>query len=347
MNITSMDMNTLFHTLTGKAPAKPIMDVIKDANAKQEFVPLKEGLENAGRDTFIKAPAGEIMPQADSVNRLMDYDTELDMKVRAGMTKAQLATHFGNMAKRLDEAYSRGEFKKEEYDELNAGLMESYDKYISRCEHAAAGSQVLIIRAIERNKALRTGNIDQSGISRKKRNIENILEGMKEHRESLRAGNRSSDAVTVLKMLEQLEKNSGGDGSRWKKLADELRQSIRDTAADAAKAVTEKTDTSDIPDIADIVSDPKTKSSEDSSESGGAKKPYTADPEKIRQIAEEISEQTDAFAAKYCVTDREQMRAMLETVRRGGSVAGGNDNTFGGKRDEDWYIEGYVPVVYM
>ena len=343
-----MDMNKLFHTLTGKAPAKPIMDVIKDAHAKQEFVPLNETPESVRRDTFTKAPAGEIMPSADSVDRLMDYDTELDMKVRAGMTKAQLATHFGNMAKRLDEAYSRGEFKKEEYDELNAGLMESYDKYISKCEYVAAGSQVLIIRGIERNKALRAGNTEQSSGSRRKRNIENILDGMKEYRESLRAKNRSSDAITVLKMLEQLEKSSGGDGSHWKKLADELRQSIRDTAEKAAKAVTEKTDTEDIDiaDIPDAVLEPKTESAEKPSESG-AKEPYTADPEKIRQIGEEISEQTNAFAAKYCVTDREQMRAMLETVRRGGSVAGGNDNTFGGNREQDWYVKGYVPVVYM
>ena len=31
MNITSMDMNSLFHTLFGKAPKKPIMDAIRDA----------------------------------------------------------------------------------------------------------------------------------------------------------------------------------------------------------------------------------------------------------------------------------------------------------------------------
>lgn len=156
-----------------------------------------------------------------------------------------------------------------------------------------------------------------------------------------RGGSNSvSDAITVLKMLEQLEKSSGGDVSQWKKLADELRQSIRDTAAEAAKSLTEKTDTSDISYIVSAAG-------ANAAKTGEEKEAYTADPEVIRQIAEEISEQTDAFAAKYCVTDREQMRAMLDTVRHGGSVAGGSDNTFGGNRERDWYIKGYVPAVYM
>ena len=175
MNITSMDMNSLFHTLMGKAPSKPVTDVIKDANEKKEFVPLNDDLNAVKKDTFTKNP-GEITPDADSVDRLLDYDTTLDMRIRAGMTKAQLATHFGDIAKRLDTAYSEGKFTKEEYDELNAGLMESYDNYISRCEHSAASNQVLIIRGLERRKQLFAGNSeDTSNTPVRKRDRKSVV----------------------------------------------------------------------------------------------------------------------------------------------------------------------------
>ncbi|MDE5859157.1 MAG: hypothetical protein K2H23_02010, partial [Oscillospiraceae bacterium] len=202
MNITSMDMNSLFHTLFGKAPKKPIMDAIKDAadgkSAEQNtssgsgWNKLNENLNEmlGERVDFSKAvnPEGvkdltidsdisiitttdrfessgsivsagsqsaggtktadrfeysnEITVEADSVERLLDYDTRLDSNIRGSMTRAQLATYFGEIAERLDTAFSEGKFTQEEYDELNAGLMESYDKYISKCEYAAASQQV-------------------------------------------------------------------------------------------------------------------------------------------------------------------------------------------------------------
>ena len=46
-------------------------------------------------------------------------------------TKESIAEYYGNMAKRLDEAYAEGKFTKEEYDYLNEGIME-------RMEHTTA-----------------------------------------------------------------------------------------------------------------------------------------------------------------------------------------------------------------
>lgn len=345
MNITSMDMNSLFHTLMGKAPSKPVMDVIKDANEKKEFVPLNDDLNAAKKDTFTKNP-GEITPDADSVDRLLDYDTTLDMRIRAGMTRAQLATHFGDIAKRLDTAYSEGKFTKEEYDELNAGLMESYDKYISRCEHSAASKQVLIIRGLERRRQLFAGNgEDTFNTPARKRNIDKILEGMKEHRMSLRERHKAQETAAVLEMLAALERNSGGDDSKWKKLAGELRQSLRD----AVKAVEDNSEeTSEPVKILDKVSEaPKEESEESSGETlGGVKVCPSIAPETVKRIGDEITQQTDEFAAKHCTVDRKQMYDMLDTVRHGGSVAGGRDNTSGGERYKDWYNEGYIFQVY-
>ncbi|MDE5576288.1 MAG: hypothetical protein K2J11_02735 [Oscillospiraceae bacterium] len=357
MSITSMDMNSLFHTLMGKAPSKPVMDVVNDAGEKK-FVQLNEDMntalenakDNAKKDTFTKK-SDEITPDSDSVDRLLDYDTTLDMRVRAGMTRAQLATHFGDIAKRLDTAYSEGKFTKEEYDELNAGLMESYEKYISRCEYAAAGKQVGIIRMLDRRKQFSTGaKEDTADAPKRTRNIDKILDGMKEHRMSLRERHKAQETATVLAMLAALERNSGGDDSKWKKLADELRQSLREAVKTVEDNSKETAEPVKIPEKAPEVPDEKveeSKESEDSGETlGGRKICPSIDPETVKRIGEEIHQQTTDFAARHCTVDRKQMLDMLDTVRHGGSVPGGRDKTSGGERYKDWYNEGYAFVEY-
>ena len=358
MNITSMDMNSLFHTLMGKAPSKPVMDVVSDANKKDEFVHLNEDLntalsnakDNANKDTFTKK-SDEITPEADSVDRLLDYDTMLDVKIRGGMTRAQLATHFGEIAKRLDEAYSEGKFTEDEYNELNAGLMESYEKYISRCEYAAAGKQVGIIRMLDRRKQLSSGsNEDTADAPKRKRNIDEILDGMKEHRMSLRERQKAQETAVVLKMLAALERNSGGDDSKWKKLANELQQSLAEAVKTVKDNSEETAEPVKIPEKVQENSQEKGEKSEETEESGetlgGRTICPSIDPETVKRIGEEIHQQTTEFAAKHCHVNREQMKAMLDTVRHGGSVEGGNDDTFGGERYKDWYNKGYKFVVY-
>lgn len=352
MSITSMDMNSLFHTLMGKSPSKPVMDVVRDASEKKLVqlnedmnTALKNAEDNVKKDTFTKR-SDEITPDSDSVDRLLDYDTTLDMRVRAGMTKAQLATHFGDIAKRLDTAYSEGKFTKEEYDELNAGLMESYEKYISRCEYAAAGRQVGIIRMLDRRKQTGVGE-DTDNAPKRKRNIDKILDGMKEHRMSLRERHKAQETATVLAMLAALERNSGGDDSKWKKLADELRQSLREAVKTVEDNGKEAEETVKIPEKAPEASDEKIEDSKESGETlGGRKICPSIDPETVKRIGDEIHQQTTEFAARHCTVDRKQMLAMLDTVRHGGSVPGGRDKTSGGERYKDWYNEGYAFVEY-
>ncbi|MDE6600181.1 MAG: hypothetical protein K2K34_08910 [Oscillospiraceae bacterium] len=348
MNITSMDMNSLFHTLMGKAPSKPVMDVVSDASKKSEFVQLNDDLNTAKKDTFTKK-SDEITPEADSVDRLLDYDTMLDMKIRSGMTRAQLATHFGEIAKRLDEAYSEGKFTKDEYDELNAGLMESYEKYISRCEYVAAGKQVGIIRMLDRRKQTVVSE-DTDNAPKRRRNIDEILEGMKEHRMSLRERHKAQETAVVLEMLAALERNSGGDDSKWKKLANELRQSLAEAVKTVKDNSEETAEPIKIPKKVQENSQEKTAENEKTDESGetlgGRKICPSIDPETVKRIGEEIHQQTTEFAAKHCRVNRGQMKAMLDTVRNGGSVAGGDDDTFGGERYKDWYNKGYNFVVY-
>ncbi|MDE7295367.1 MAG: hypothetical protein K2N72_13165 [Oscillospiraceae bacterium] len=178
MNISSMSGAELFTTLTGKAPVKPILDVVKEANASKSVTKL-DGSAAAGntgasnRDVFVRS-SKEIDPETDSFERLMQYDNELKLRISAGITKEQLATHFGDMAKRLDEAYAQGKFTESEYNELNAGLMESFDNAITKCERRAASCEVIK----ENMRARQAGLAAGTSRPRSKTNIEKILEGM-------------------------------------------------------------------------------------------------------------------------------------------------------------------------
>ena len=128
------------------------------------------------RDTFEKSD--EDSP-AVTVGEVVNYDSyadNLDFKISAGMSREQLATHFGDLGKKLDEAYAAGEYSENEYNDLNSQLMESYDNAITRCERRAASR--------EADKADRLKRQEEEAVAvstRRKRgrtNIENILADM-------------------------------------------------------------------------------------------------------------------------------------------------------------------------
>lgn len=182
MNITSMSGSELFRTIMGKEPKKPTLDVIREASAdgvsdgSKGFTKLDDSVSSGNRDVFVKS-SKEINPETDSFSRFLEYDNELGFKISAGMTKEQLATHFGDMAKRLDEAYAQGKFTEEEYNELNEGIMSSFDDAITRCERKAASDEVIKENMRARHAALAAGATGTAR-SRSKTNIEKILEGM-------------------------------------------------------------------------------------------------------------------------------------------------------------------------
>lgn len=66
---------------------------------------------------------------------VMDY--YIKVSLGSGMingipTKERIAEYYGDMAKRLDTAYSEGKFTKDEYDELN-GMLLDHMEYITVC----------------------------------------------------------------------------------------------------------------------------------------------------------------------------------------------------------------------
>lgn len=58
-------------------------------------------------------------------------------------TKMQMiANYYGDIGKRLDEAYAAGKFTKEEYDMLNKSIYEQMDKTISSVQATEAGDEI-------------------------------------------------------------------------------------------------------------------------------------------------------------------------------------------------------------
>ncbi len=299
MNITSMSGAELFRTLTGKEAARPTLDVVREASASKDITKSDGSAAKSNRDVFV-CSSKEINPETDSFERLMDYDNDLNFRIAAGMTKEQLATHFGDMAKRLDEAYAQGKFTESEYNELNSGLMESFDNAITKCERRAASFEVIK----ENMRARHAGMAGEQTKHRSKTNIEKILEGM------------------------------GVYGKDASELTEEEAKQLSDLLEAMEKA--EK--------------DRKEEEEKSSDKAAGANKDNSGDEEflaRLKEVTDELDRQVTDFASKYCRTDRAAMRDMLDIVRKGGELPGGRDKTYGGRRDETWFTDGYVSKPYL
>lgn len=286
-SITSMNQTDLFRTLTGKDPVKSAKVVIRETMAKNDQAEKTETAEKpANRDTLELTNVNDRKVSdinEDTFEHLMEYDPLLDFQIACGMTKEQLATHFGGMAKRLDEAYAQGKFTEDEYNSLNEELLEYYDRSITRCERRAATDEVVKENMRARSQGLNEEMTEMPKMTDSKTMVEEILESMKNSRKSGDVVTDVTEAKVMLEMLKAMEKSDGKN---------------------------------------------------------------KADKTRIEEAAERMRKQVDDFVSKYCRTDRTLMVKMLETVRKGGMLQGGNDKTFGGSRHETWFTDGYVPKPY-
>lgn len=73
----------------------------------------------------------EVSATASNLSALMNENgVDICTKVIFGMSEEQLAEHFGNIGKQIDDAFSAGEITQQEYDDLNLGL-EKYTEVIA------------------------------------------------------------------------------------------------------------------------------------------------------------------------------------------------------------------------
>lgn len=86
----------------------------------------------------------DVSETAKKLAELMDENNE-DIKMKAwwGMNEEQLAEHFGNIGKQIDDAFSAGSITKQEYDDLNLGL-EKYIETISSIAERGSATQAVV-----------------------------------------------------------------------------------------------------------------------------------------------------------------------------------------------------------
>lgn len=109
-------------------------------------------LEETDYDPFEKPKlstvftGSQVSEKARSLSLLMDErDAALRSQVSFGLTidRDKLAQHFGEIGKKLDEAYSAGEITEQEYEDLNTGLQKYTETVTNREERRAAIVEVL------------------------------------------------------------------------------------------------------------------------------------------------------------------------------------------------------------
>jgi len=122
-----------------------IADLTKRENAKLSTTFTGESVSDAAR----------------RLSYLMDENDEnIRMKTNFGMSREQLAEHFGSIGRQLDDAFAAGSISRQEYDDLNRGL-ETYTQAVtSRAERMAASWEVL------RQNARSIWEMAQRGVSK-------------------------------------------------------------------------------------------------------------------------------------------------------------------------------------
>ena len=89
----------------------------------------------------------QVSEKARELSRLMD---ERDDAIRSQLkefsltiSRDQLADHFGEVARKIDEAFSEGSITRQEYDDLNEGFKKYTETVTAREERRAAAHEVL------------------------------------------------------------------------------------------------------------------------------------------------------------------------------------------------------------
>lgn len=129
-----------------------IMQKIKLQEDTTSVTKLRDGFEYSGGKVYKKTEADGSKTSADRFEYANDIDfndtyTDMVISTRSLMaicnggsipTKESIAKYYGDMAKRLDTAYSEGKFTKEEYDYLNEGIAERMEHATDCAEETAA-----------------------------------------------------------------------------------------------------------------------------------------------------------------------------------------------------------------
>ena len=146
-NIKFVDLNEPFGIgkniveFTGSSDIDPeTMQKIKLNKGDKSAIKSRDSFEYSGGKVYDRAKTSDRLVRSNDIDfndkyvQMVIYSKNfyaLSSGIEGGVpTKERIAEYYGQMAKRLDEAYAEGKFTKEEYDYLNEGIAE-------RMEHAA------------------------------------------------------------------------------------------------------------------------------------------------------------------------------------------------------------------
>lgn len=159
MQITSMSNRELLKTLTGlnyTGVSDEVRRLVEGGNVSDTSSAKKvnDCFESSDSAVYEKSESGA--KNTDRFEYSDDEDIDFNDKcvtmfiksrtlsnLTLGMdngipTMDRIASYYGKMAKRLDEAYAAGKFTKEEYDYLNAGIAERMEHHTACAEDTAA-----------------------------------------------------------------------------------------------------------------------------------------------------------------------------------------------------------------
>ena len=157
--VSGMSNKELYKTLTGKdynitASALRESEYLKmqkldpDRASKDIREEINEA-SKANRDVFVHCDEMDInfsdlyTGRTISFNEVSSYRLGGNFWNENRETRMQMiANYYGDIGKRLDEAYAAGKFTKEEYDMLNKSIYEQMDKTISSVQATEAGDEL-------------------------------------------------------------------------------------------------------------------------------------------------------------------------------------------------------------
>lgn len=156
--VSGMSNKELYKTLTGKdynitasALRESECRKMRELDPDRDYNDIKEEINEASkanRDVFEYCDEMDInFSNSYTSNRIRLQ--EMDYRLGGGFwnenreTRMQMiANYYGDIGKRLDEAYAAGKFTKEEYDMLNKSIYEQMDKTISSVQATEAGDEL-------------------------------------------------------------------------------------------------------------------------------------------------------------------------------------------------------------
>lgn len=134
----------------GGLPEERRFDTFTQSNKNPGYAPFVLLNPNSFYASKLQAPKlstefteDTVSETAQKLAALMDENSmDISFQIEAGMSVEQLAEHFGNIGKQIDEAFNSGSISQQEYEDLNHGLVQYTETITDKAERETATQEV-------------------------------------------------------------------------------------------------------------------------------------------------------------------------------------------------------------